>query len=335
MDLSIIIVNWNSVDYVQKCIRSIRAQTVAMTYEIIAVDNASYDGCGETLAREYPEVVFLQSHSNLGFAGANNLGARNADGRNFLFLNPDTEVIDGAIDRFYDRFQALTDAGVAGCRLLNTDGSLQASCVQPFPTVMNQVLDADVFQGWFPGAGLWRNAGAFKGKKNPVEVEAVSGACMMIRREVFDRIGGFSPEYFMYTEDLDLCFKTRQAGLRNYYVPGAVIVHHGGGSSQQARSDFSNVMMRESVARFLRKSRGGFYASCYRASMVSAALIRLLLMLALCPVYLVQRRTQPWIASVRKCFAILRWGLGLCGWTRQYHQSAPLPRNAVTLKARR
>ena len=124
MDLSIIIVNWHSADYVEACVQSIREQTAAVNYEVIVVDNASYDGCGERLAHEYPGIIFVQSQCNLGFARANNLGSEYAQGPVLLFLNPDTEVQDRAIDRLYAHFQTLPDSGVAGCRLLNSDGSV-------------------------------------------------------------------------------------------------------------------------------------------------------------------------------------------------------------------
>jgi GT2 family glycosyltransferase len=320
IDLSIIIVNWHSAEYVLACVRSIREQASTLHYEVIVVDNDSSDGCGERLAREHPRVIFLQCRCNLGFARANNLGAEHAHGAVLLFLNPDTEVRDRAIERLYADFQRLPDAGVVGCRLLNSDGSVQTSCVQSLPTVLNQVLHTEILRRWFPKAGLWGTAALFRGGTTPVEVEAVSGACMMIRRDVYDRVGGFSSDYFMYTEDLDLCFKTRRAGFRNFHVGHVMIVHHGGGSSQWARSNFSNVMMRESVSRFLRKSRGGLYSGYYRFALSGAAAIRLALLLILTPAWLARHGARRWGTACRKWLAILRWGLGLARWTRQYDQ---------------
>ena len=116
--LSIIIVNWNSKDYVRNCIASIRAHTSSIEYEIIVVDSGSFDGCGRMLQSIYPEVHFVQSNLNVGFARANNLGAESARGRVLLFLNPDTEVMNGAIERLYRNVSSLPDTGVLGCRLL-------------------------------------------------------------------------------------------------------------------------------------------------------------------------------------------------------------------------
>lgn len=323
MDLSIIIVNWNSANYLRECLNSIFTNSAGLGLEVIVVDNASYDGCGEMLKIDFPTVKFVQSTENLGFARANNLGFNHSGGRNLLFLNPDTEVIGPAIVSMLKFLEVSKKAGVVGCRLLNSNGSLQISCVQSLPTVMNQVFDAEFLRRWFPKAELWGTRALFKGGTTPTEVEAISGACMMIRREVFNQVGGFSTDYFMYTEDLDLCFKTRRAGFRNYHLGEAVIVHYGGGSSQQRWSNFSIVMMRESVAQFLRKYRGPLYSSCYKLAMSGSAVIRLMLVCILFPVWLARHRTDGWNAAFWKWLAILRWGLGLERWVDQYGRLEP------------
>jgi hypothetical protein len=318
MDLSIVIVNYNSKDYLRRCIDSISASTQGIAFEIIVIDSASFDGCGEMLRQFHPKVRFIQSQFNIGFARSNNLGAFSAMAPVLLFLNPDTAVHDSAIAKLYRRLQELSDVGVAGGRLLNSDGSLQTSCVQPLPTVLNQILNAEVLQRWFPKVGLWITATIFENVTNPVEVEALSGACMMIHRGVFDKVGGFSPEYFMYGEDIDLCYKARRAGFKNYFVPEAVITHHGGGSSKQTRSDFSNVMIRESVSRFLGKSRGNWYKVCYRLALTGSAAARLLLLAMLFPAWAVRDRLREWRTTAWKWVAILRWGIGLEKWTQRY-----------------
>ena len=322
VELSIIIVNWNSADYVVACIRSIRAETSRVSYEVIVVDNASFDGCGERLAREHPGVIFVQSHGNLGFSRANNLGAEHAHGAVFLFLNPDTELRDRAIERLYAALQRLPDAGVVGCRLLNSDGSLQTSCVQSLPTLLNQLVDTEFLRRRFPNAAIWGTAALFRDDTLPVDVEAVSGACMMMRRKVFYFVNGFSSDYFMYAEDVDLCFKARRADFRNYHLGEAIIVHHGGGSTQRAKSNFATAMIVESVSRFLRKSRGGIYSGFYRLALSGAALVRLALLCLLVPVWSARGKKAGWCAMFRKWFVIFRWGLGLERWTRQYEPLA-------------
>jgi GT2 family glycosyltransferase len=318
VDLSIIIVNWNSKDFVRKCAQSIRENPPEMSYEIIVVDGASFDGCGEMLAKEFPEVRFVQSQKNVGFAKANNLGFEKSNGELLLFLNPDTEVRGGAVNTLVAALRSLDKAGIAGAKLLNTDGSVQTSCVQPFPTILNQLLDSENLRRAFPRHSFWGMAALFEKDPAPKEVEVLSGACLLMKRETFQAIGLFSQNYFMYAEDLDLCYKVRQAGLKNYYVPAAEVVHHGGGSTQAGKSTFSAVMMRESVYRFLVKVRGWWYGQGFRASLALGAVGRLLALVLVFPVRLALGEASGAANSIRKWLAILKWTLGMQTWVAKY-----------------
>ncbi len=144
-DLSIIIVNWNSTAWLLKCLESVYAQTHETAFEVVVVDNASPDGDIGIVKQRYPEVVVIESPVNLGFAGANNLGFRMSRGENVVFLNPDTELISPAFDLMLKQVRSLPSAGAVGCTLLNEDQSLQISCIQTFPTILNQLLDLDFF----------------------------------------------------------------------------------------------------------------------------------------------------------------------------------------------
>ena len=304
MDLSIIIVNWKSGAYVRKCLASIFACTEGPALEVIVVDNASFDDCGAIVAREFPAVRFIQSDENIGFGRANNLGFQHSHGRVLLFLNPDTEVAGPAIRVLFEHLERLPRAGAVGCRLLNADRSVQTSCVQSFPTILNQMLDSDFLRRRFPKSPLWGIAPLYAAGREPSEVEAVEGACIMMRREVFASIGMFSPDYFMYTEDIDLCYKARREKWENYYVPEASIVHFGDGSVRNAKSNFAVVMAVESLWRFFRKYRGAAYAGGYRGALFLAAAGRLALL------SVAARR-----GSALKWFAILRWTVGLENWS--------------------
>jgi GT2 family glycosyltransferase len=275
------------------------------------------DGCEEMLIEAHPKVRFVQLKQNVGFARANNVGATLAAGRVLLFLNPDTLVKGSALDVLYRTIWQLPDVGVLGCRLLNTDGSLQTSGVMPMPTILNQVLDAAILQRVFRKSKIWQSALTVEGAKSVIPVEGISGACMMIKREQFDRIGGFSDDYFMYAEDLDLCSKAMASGLRNYYVSNASIVHHGGGSTKHARDSFANIMMRESTYRLLRKSRSTRYAQYYRLAMHGVALARLLLIVSVFPLYIANGRIRDWRLTRDKWVGILRWTIGLEGWVKR------------------
>lgn len=318
LDLSIIIVNWRSAELTNQCVASIREHTSRLTYEIIVVDNASFDGCDELLSEYAPEVIYWQSNENVGFARGNNLGFETARGGTLLFLNPDTVVLAKAIVSLYDSLQRLPGAGAVGARLLNGDGTVQTSCIQAFPTIVNQILATDVLVNKWPKARLWGAEPLYRPGIEPHEVEVISGACLMVHREVFEKVGGFSEDYFMYAEDVDLCYKIRKAGWKNYYVPEARVIHLGGASSKQASNDFSGVMMRESIWRFLRKTHGAPYGLGYRCAMLVSALCRLGALAFFLPAQ--KQKGRGWRlasrCSFRKWWAILCWSLRRAKWVK-------------------
>jgi len=179
MDLSIIIVNWNSKEYLRKCVGSILTGTRGLDFEIIVIDSASFDGCAEMLRNEFPRVRFIQSQENLGFAKANNLAFQSAIGEFLLFLNPDTEIVGPAINLLHSALKELPDAGAVGGKLLNSDGTVQTSCVQAFPTILNQCLSAEALRQLTPKARLWGMRAIFENGGKPSEVEMISGACLI------------------------------------------------------------------------------------------------------------------------------------------------------------
>jgi N-acetylglucosaminyl-diphospho-decaprenol L-rhamnosyltransferase len=316
-DLSIIIVNWNSCEYLKTCIASILATVRQVSYEIVVIDAGSFDGCGEMLREYYPTVRFVQHRMNVGFARANNCAFECSVGDNLLFLNPDTEVGKSAVDTMSAVMASLPDAGIVGTRIMNGNGTVQSSCVQSLPTMANQALDSDLLRRLWPKSALWGMSPLFDAGPAACEVECITGACLMIRRSIFDRVGRFSEDYFMYAEDLDLSYKVRAAGYKNYYVPCALVVHHGGQSSQQAGNVFATVMAREAIRRFLRKTRGTGYAVGYRFTMLLCAVVRLCVLGA---AWIGGSRSPSRLASCRKWFAILRWSLNRDGLVAQYYR---------------
>lgn len=309
MDISVIIVNWHSKAYVRQCLTSLYRYCRSTPFEVIVVDGASFDGCGEMLAAEFPRVRFVQSTTNVGFARANNLGVRHAKGQFLLFLNPDTELQEDSVQILVEALRALPNAAAVGCRLLNSDRTLQTSCVQSFPTVLNQVLDAEFLRERIPDSKLWGISALYATSQRPAPVEVISGACILVHRGAFEAVDGFTESYFMYGEDLDLCFKLQKRCGRIYYVPATSIVHFGGGSTAKAASEFSNVMMRSSVHHFLRLNHGGLSAFAYRASMAVNASARLLV---IGPMMVFGRSVvRHGSGSWRKWSAILQWSLGV------------------------
>ena len=183
IDLSIIIVNWNSSDYVRACLRSIYNETRGLDFEIIVVDNASFDGCESILKEEFPGVIFIQSKENIGFGKANNLGFQHSSGRNLLFLNPDTEIVGHALNTMVRHLDALPAAGAAGCQLLNADRSIQTSCIQVFPTIINQLLDIDYLKIKFPNIKFFGMTLKYRIRFQPViSTEALIKAQLIVFR---------------------------------------------------------------------------------------------------------------------------------------------------------
>jgi GT2 family glycosyltransferase len=318
MDLSIIIVNWNSVGFITQCVSSIYSETSNLQYEIVVVDNASYDGSAELLGRLFPQVRFIQAAENLGFGRANNLGFHHSTGRNILFLNPDTEVKGAALNRMVSFLDTTPDAGLVAPKLLCSDLSLDINSVQKSPTIVNLAFDATYLRLKFPRWGLWGMAPLSDHSPRPYEVEVVPGACLMIKREVFERVGGFDPRYFMYVEDVDLCFEVRAAGFKNYYVGDACVIHHGGGSSKKRGGQgFSVPMMRESYVIFFEKTRGYPYASLYRLSTLLISIFRIAIVWALLLIPSARLDKGSLRHSLAKWYKILCWSIGLEAWTRQ------------------
>jgi len=276
MDLSIIIVNWKSAAYCAECIQSIYKSGFDGTFEIIVIDNASYDGCDRMLEKNFPEVRFIQGETNAGFARANNLAFSHSSGDIVCFLNPDTKIQGNALQLLFDSLLEIDSAGAVGALLLNGDGSLQTSCVLPFPTLLNQALDMEWLRKLFPLSKIFGAQAIFSKIKSPQSVEAISGACIMLHRKKFIEIGKFSPEYFMYAEDIDLCHKIQMTGKNIFLINAAEIIHYGGGSSKDQKSSIPGaILMRESNYKMLRKFRGIGYALLYRVSTASMGMLRI------------------------------------------------------------
>jgi GT2 family glycosyltransferase len=307
MDLSIICVNWNSLDYLQKSIASVYENTHGLSFEIIVVDNASPAGGVETLKQSFPEVQIVKSAENVGFARANNLGCRSASGDFVLLLNPDTALRGPAINILMEYARSLPDAGIVGGRLLNTDLSVQTAAIQKFPTILNQIVNIEQLRLAWPGCPLWDIAPLFRKNGHPVKVEVIPGACMLLRRETFEKVGMFSEDFFMYGEDLDLNWKIRNLGLTNYYIEDAEIIHHGGrSSSRQKVSNWSTIMKYKAMSRYYERNHGAVYALFYRAAMGISAVARLLILGLALPFgdrEVVRTASSKW-------GIVLKWALG-------------------------
>ena len=255
MDVSVIIVNWNAREELHDCLRSIFRQTRDVEFEVIVVDNASGDGSAEMVGREFQQVRLIANAENLGFAAANNQGMSAASGEYYLLLNPDTVILDGAIQKAIRFAESTKDAAVVGCRAYDGDGGRQYTC-HMFPSLANIFLASTGLAGAFPqnrffGRAMMR----WTDPKETRAVDAVGGCFMLVRREAVDKAGTLDERYFMYAEEIDWCYRFRKAGWKVYYYPGAEIVHFIGASSKSAERDM-RLERRKSMLTFFGKNRG-------------------------------------------------------------------------------
>ena len=315
MELSVIIVNWNSAGYLRKCLKSIYSQTEGLELEVVVVDNASYDGSHEIVIQEVPGAKYIQSEKNLGFAKANNLGFTQSCGKFLLFLNPDTEIVGSAINIMLRHLKAIPDAGAVGCKLLNSDHTVQTTCIQRFPTILNQILNTDYLILRFPRFDFFGVKPLFFYRGKPEPVEVISGACLMVKREVFERVGMFGSDYFMYADDLDLCYKIAKTGHKSYYVGDASVIHHGGKSVGQTKVNCMNsVMKRESIKKMLARHKGRRTAFFYQVSMAAISVPRICLLLLFMPVAKFRGGLEGIKSSLQQWVKVLRWSLGMEAW---------------------
>jgi len=237
--LEIVIVSYRSRDHLRECLTSLREH--APGHDVTVVDNRSGDGTVEMVTREYPDVRLIANDRNVGFSTANNQAIRGGDSTYVLALNPDTRVTHGALDRLLELMEEQPEIGICGCRLELEDGTLDHAAKRSFPTVLGAL-------GHFAGAQTqYRAPGVEVGP-----VDAVNGAFMLMRRRVLEEIGLFDEGYWMFMEDLDLCYRCREAGYLVWYEPSVTVVHIKHGSHAEGRSPRLDYAFHQGMARFYR-----------------------------------------------------------------------------------
>ncbi len=236
-DVSVSIVNYNAKDYLDRCLTSLYKSINSHSFDVIVIDNASYDGSSDLVKLKFPTVKLIINASNIGFIKANNIGVQNSKGRYVLCLNNDTEVLGDAIDKLIDFMDSNPDAGAAGPKLLNSDGTLQLQCRRGFPTLSNSLFYFSGLNRLFPKSELFgRYLLTYLDDKAASKVDSLCGAAMIVRREVIDKVGLMDESYYMYGDDIDWCFRIKKNGWKVYYLPDAEIVHYGGRGGSRRQS---------------------------------------------------------------------------------------------------
>jgi len=235
IDLSVILVSWNTREHLKECLGSLYREKKNISCEVFVVDNASTDGSREMIRSNYPQVVLIENHSNVGFAKANNQALRKCSGKYVLLLNPDTEVLRSCLENMLDFMEKHPDAGAAGCRILNSKGELEPfRTAKRFPTPltkffvdmhMDRLLPKIKLLGQYSMVGWDRS--------DTREVDVLSGAFMFIRREVILDVGLLDERFFLLAEDIDWCWRIKHKNWKILFNPHAEIIHHAGKAIDQ------------------------------------------------------------------------------------------------------
>ena len=231
--LSIIIVNYNAVRLLQKCLSLVYAETKRIPFDVWVIDNNSMDTSVTMVQQNFPQVNLIENKENVGFAKANNQAITKCAGDYILLLNPDTLVLQNALEKIVDFMDENLTVGICGCKVLNEDGTLQLACRRSIPTPEIAFFRLTGLSKLFPKSKIMARYNlTYLNPDNPHEVDAVSGAFLMIRRKVVDGIGLLDERFFMYGEELDWCLRTKKAGWMVMYYPGAEIIHYKGECSK-------------------------------------------------------------------------------------------------------
>jgi len=280
VDLSVIIVNWNARDRLAECLTSIEQQAGRLSLETWVVDNGSTDGSAELVEGRFPWVKLLVNQENRGFARANNQALRRAQGRYLLLLNPDTVILDDALMAMIDFLDVHPDVGAVGCRLVNPDGSMQTSSYS-FPTLftilvsaygLKRLLPLNLLRRSFLGRALEGHFGHLSRHDQVRSVDFVTGACMMVRREVMEQVGLLDENFFLYAEEIDWCRRIKEAGWEVYFTPQAQVIHHIGQSSRQSGEALA--LLYRSRCYYFRKHHGQLGLFLLRLIVLPALLLQ-------------------------------------------------------------
>lgn len=273
-DLSVIIVNWNVRDLLRGCLRSLYDGPQGVTFEIFVVNNDSTDGSPEMMRREFPHVHLIQNVKNLGFARANNQAMKLSQGRYLLLLNPDTLILHDAVTKMVRFMDDHSEVGALGPKILTGEGQIDFRCARRFPSLGSELWEKTGLAARFPNNRLLgRHLMGDWDHEDCREVELLTGACLVVRREVIDQVGPLDEDFFLYGEDVDWCYRIKRAGWKIFYYPDAAIIHLGGQSSAPVQVELDMEALR-SMNLFFRKDYGLLYALAHRAFMLIITLAK-------------------------------------------------------------
>lgn len=234
--LSVIVVSWNVVKLLRRCLQTLSEELSTINAEVFVVDNASADGSAQMVAKEFPQFHLIANDSNLGFAVANNQALKMSGGEYVLLLNPDTEVQPGALSKLIGFLDQNPKAGIVAPQLLNSDGSIQRSC-REFPTFAGMLYELLGLSKMFPSHPLFGRYKMLEFDHDYIRaVDQPEGACLMMRQSVIDEVGTLDEGFFMLFEEVDWCYRIKKAGWEIWFTPEAKVIHHYGQSIKQVKA---------------------------------------------------------------------------------------------------
>jgi GT2 family glycosyltransferase len=274
LEISIIVVNWNTRRLLLDCVESIVSNRPSRSFEIVVVDNGSTDGSPDAVAAAFPHVRCIRTGENLGFAKANNIGIRASRGRYVCFVNSDVKVLGACFDILCGFLDGEPSAGIVGPKILWPDRTLQDSCRQ-FPSLWNNFCIAVGLDKLFPRSGIFSGEHMIYFPHDRVrEVDSLVGCFLLIRRESLERAGAFDEDYFIYSEEVDLCRRVRKHGWKIVFIPHAEAIHYGRGTSSSAPLRFF-LEQKWSVLQYWDKHHGPLSLLTYALISLGNHLIRL------------------------------------------------------------
>lgn len=269
IDISIIIVSYNSADVIELCLASIFKQDSLMSHiEVLVVDNASSDSTVNIIREKFPSVLIFQNNVNYGYSYAVNRGYSESVGKYILILNPDTVLEDEFIKKVINLMDSLPEIGILGVSLISTNGKIQPTCWKE-PSLLTVIYDM-MLPYFFSLKLVTLQPEKF------ASVPMVSGACMIVRKDVFQTLGGFDERFFLYYEDVDFCYRARKLGYKIFFTPDIKVIHHQGKSSfKDMKSFFINLYISKFL--FFEKHHSWLYANIVRLIIIIGAFLRILI----------------------------------------------------------
>ena len=316
--LTIVIVNWNSKDMLRDCINSILKYNDMRLIRIVVVDNDSSDKSAEMINILFPFIMLINSGGNIGFARANNMALPHINSPYVLFLNPDTLVYEDTIGKMIQFMENHKEVGLAGCRMrypegridnLGTDGGAHTLALQWFTSPITELIsimfltDKNILR--------FKKILPYHDPNKSGYVNKIMGTCMMIRKNVLDKIGGFDERFFMYGEDADLCKRISDAGWKLYYMSDAQIVHYCGGSSNKTIKEFPIITRCESIQKLIHKYYGKCGTILYRVVVFIGSIIRIMLLFIenVISLSILKKKKLYNNESIKKYYIMLKWTL--------------------------